>query len=134
MTNVAYEIDTLDITMLAAGDLSAYQYCFVKLSADNTVDVSTVATDKILGILQNKPSVAGQAARVRVFGVSRLVAYDTSCTYGTWVTSQGNTYYYGQGIATTTPKDITPAMVLQGADSAHEVCAVLLSGPQTLST
>ena len=133
MTNVAYEIDTLDITMLAARDLSSYQYCFMKVSADNTVDYATAGTDKILGILQNKPAAAGDSARIRVFGVSRLVAVDTSCTYGTWVTASTNASYKGQGVATTTGKDVVPAFVLQGADSAHEVCVVMLSGPQTLS-
>jgi hypothetical protein len=133
MTNVAYEIDTLDISLLAARDLSSYQYCFVKISADNTVDYATAGTDKIIGILQNKPAAAGAAARVRVFGASRLVAVDTSCTYGTWVTATNNGSYKGQGVATTTDKNVTPGIVIQGADTAHEVCVVLLNGPSSLS-
>ena len=133
MTNVAYEIDTLDITMLAARDLSSYQYCFVKVSADNTVDYATAGTDKILGILQNKPAAAGDSARVRVFGVSRLVCVDTSVSYGDWVTATDNASYKGQGVATTTGKDVVPGFCLQGADTAHEVAVVMLSGPQTLS-
>ena len=131
MTNVAYEMDTLDISLLTTADLSAVQYTFVKLSADNTVAAATAATDKIIGILQNKPKgdVTPATARVRVFGVSRLVASDTSCTYGTYVTATTG----GKGIATATPKDIFNGIVIQGATAANEVAAVLLTGPQTLS-
>lgn len=134
MVNVAYEMDTLDISMLAARDLSSYQYCLMKISADNTVDYATAGTDKIIGILQNKPTAAGAVARVRVFGVSRLLAVDTSISYGDWVTATTNASYKGQGVATTSAKDIVPAFCLQGADTAHEVAVVMLSGPQTLST
>jgi len=50
-------------TFKAARDLSSYQYCPVYISAANTVDYSG-AEGKVNGILQNKPSAAGNAAEV----------------------------------------------------------------------
>jgi hypothetical protein len=127
----AYEMDTLDVSFQTSADLSALQYTFVYISADNAVASATSAAVKIIGILQNKPKgdVTPATARVRVFGVSRLVASDTSCTYGSYVTATTG----GKGIATTTPKDIFNGIVIQGATAANEVAAVLLTGPQTLS-
>src|SRR4051812_47110957 len=45
----------------------------VSTAADLTVLLSTVAGDKCIGILQNKPST-GIAANVAVFGMSKAVA------------------------------------------------------------
>jgi hypothetical protein len=128
----AYEMDTLDISLQTAADLSSSQYTFVKISADNTVAAATAATDKIIGILQNKPKgdVTPATARVRVFGVSRLVAVDTSLTYGVYVTASTG----GKGIATAADKEIVNGIVIQGATAANEIAAVLLTGPMTLST
>lgn len=61
-------------TFKAAADLSAYQYHFVYLSADNTVNLAG-ANAKTVGILQNKPSAAGAAAVVAMpGGTSKMVA------------------------------------------------------------
>lgn len=125
---MAYEMDTLDITFTAGEDLSALQYTYVYISADNTVKSATAATAKLVGVLQNKP-ISGAAARVRVFGVSRVVAVDTSLTYGSYVTASTG----GKGIASTTAKDIFNGIVISGATAANEVASVMLTGPQTLS-
>jgi len=60
--------------MLAAGDLSTKQHLFVKVSASDTVDVCSGATDQVLGVLQNKPAAAGEAASVLVQGVAKVIA------------------------------------------------------------
>ncbi|SCM71512.1 hypothetical protein KL86PLE_100245 [uncultured Pleomorphomonas sp.] len=62
----------LDITRLAGADLSSSQYLFVKLDANAQVVVAGAGEDAI-GVLQNKPA-AGQAATVRVGGLSKVVA------------------------------------------------------------
>lgn len=59
---------------LASVDLSAYQFCAVKISADNTVTFCNATTDVPYGILQDKPSVAGQAANVAVRGTTKAIA------------------------------------------------------------
>ena len=64
---------TLQCVAYAAGaDLSAKQFTFVKLSADETV--VTAAADGIdaIGILQNTPKL-GQAASVAFSGQSKVV-------------------------------------------------------------
>lgn len=49
-------------------------YCFVKITGVHTVGLCTGATDKIVGILQNKPQVVGAAATVGFHGVSNVIA------------------------------------------------------------
>lgn len=56
----------------AGADLSAKQYHYVKLNADNQVIVCAAATDVALGVLQNNP-VAGDAAEICVVGETKLV-------------------------------------------------------------
>lgn len=121
---MSYEIDTLDISLKAAGSLSGYQYCFVKLTADNTVDICGDG-EQALGILQNKPSAAGQAARVRVMGVSRIVAGET-LAYGDKVGSGA----LGVGAVETSDKAYYNGIVVEGSGtfSATEVGTVLLVG------
>lgn len=125
---MAYEMDVLDITLLAYTDLSSYQYCFVKMQADNTVTVCGNG-EKAIGILQNKPTAAGQAARVRVFGVSRLEMQAT-VGYGAYVGSQAS----GEGVAVASDTNLYCAICLQGETLvAHEFCTVMLVGPSTIS-
>lgn len=50
------------------------QYCFVKLTAVRTVGLCTAATDLVVGILQNKPQRAGDAATVGYRGQSNVVS------------------------------------------------------------
>lgn len=63
----------IDVTLKAGADLSASQYLFVKLDANGNVIVCAAAGEDAFGVLQNKPT-AGQAAVVRVQGVSKVVA------------------------------------------------------------
>lgn len=49
-------------------------YRFVKVVSPHTVGMCTAAGDLIVGILQNKPQVAGQAGTVGIFGVSNITA------------------------------------------------------------
>lgn len=72
----------IDITCQVAGDLSSYQYYCVEYSstADDGSPIVTVCnavTDRVLGILQDKPSASGQKCRVRVFGET-LVSSDAA--------------------------------------------------------
>ena len=69
---MAYESPGIDIgTFTASADLSAKQYYFVKMSAENTVTVCAAVTDKPIGVLQNTPA-SGEQAVVRVCGVSKV--------------------------------------------------------------
>jgi hypothetical protein len=125
---MAYEMDTLDISLIAGADLSLLQYRFVKLSADNTVIVCG-ADEQAIGILQNKPT-SGLMARVRVFGVSRFSnATAGAIAYGVKVKAAAN----GQGVAATADKEIYFGIVLDGVSAQNEIATILLTGVNTLS-
>lgn len=70
---MAYDIPGMTRSYDVAGDLSAQQYRFVKFSGATLVAIAG-ATDNAIGVLQNKPNVAGQAATVMISGVSKVIA------------------------------------------------------------
>ena len=73
----AFEVQGFRVPgLVAAADLSAKQYCWVKLTEINQVSAIAADTDQPFGVLQNAPT-AGQAAEVMVTGVSYVVAGGT---------------------------------------------------------
>lgn len=120
---MAYEISNFDIgTLVAGADLSAKQFHYVYVSANNTVTFVASAGAVYLGILQNAPT-AGQAALVRVQGVSKLVTGTGGLTANGAVQSAAD----GTGI-TAASGDYSSTIVLQGA-SAGENATVYIGGP-----
>jgi hypothetical protein len=125
---MAFEDDVFDISFIAGEDLSAYQYHYVELTADNTVKVCTHATtQRAIGILQNKPA-SGKMARVRIMGVSRAyigtaaVAYGDFCgadADGHCITKNTNQYKY------------TGICIMGGAST--KTATVLLYGLKTIA-
>lgn len=124
---MAFENDVLDVSLLADGDLSAYQYHFVKMTDENTVGVCSGATDNPIGILQNEPKAAGNVARVRIHGVSRVMA-GGAIVAGDKV----GTDAAGEGIAKTVSKTEYMGIALVGA-SATQLATVLVFGYRTIS-
>ena len=91
---MAYESPGIDLgTLTAAADLSSSQYYFVKLASATTVNVCTAITDLPIGILQNTPT-SGQAAEVRIFGVSKASA-DGTITAGRWISTSADSQAAG---------------------------------------
>lgn len=72
---MAYEISnySVKVTLVAAADLSALQYTFVKLDSAGKAAAATAATDIPCGVLQNAPT-AGQEAEVLIVGGTKIVA------------------------------------------------------------
>jgi hypothetical protein len=66
----------LKMTLTAGEDLSTFQYCFVKITANNTVQATDVQGDRPIGVLQNKPG-NGEAATVLLAGVTLLKSSGT---------------------------------------------------------
>jgi hypothetical protein len=125
---MSYEVDTLDLSFKAATDLSSYQYCFVQLSADNTVTVWS--SGPALGVLQNKPSIAGQAARVRVLGVSRIIASEAEA-FGSLIAPTTG----GKSVAVTANTAAYNGVCIEGnaTFATSETCTVLLTGINYIS-
>jgi len=61
-----------EFTFEAGADLSALQFHFVKMNANGQVVPVTATTDDVVGILQNKPAVIGEAATIWMAGISKL--------------------------------------------------------------
>ena len=101
----------LDLTKKAGADLSTTgQYLIVK--ADSTAEqvvLAAAASDRMLGVLQNKPK-SGEAALIRVAGTSKVVAGGT-VAYGDYVTTNGS----GQAVTTTTDKQAIIGLALESA-------------------
>lgn len=65
--------EIFDASFKAAADLSAKQFFIMKPSAADTIAIAAAATDLSIGVLQDKPK-SGEAGRVRVLGISKVVS------------------------------------------------------------
>lgn len=71
---MAYDVTgpaSLQLPFEAGEDLSAKQYCFVKLNSSGKIVACTVDGEIALGVLQDAP-VSGQAGTVMIYGVSKV--------------------------------------------------------------
>lgn len=109
------------ITLEAATDLSALQYTAVT-AASGKATASTAATDKAIGILQNKPT-AGENAEVMVIGVSKWKAGAALATQGTLVTSGAG----GKALAVAAATGYALGITLTPASGDGAICRVLLT-------
>lgn len=103
---MAIELQGFKFSAIAGSSLAAYQYHFVKLSANMTVIPCSAVTDIPCGVVQNSPP-SGGAAEVMVYGITKLVAPSLTAgdLVGTTVTATGivcdpdaggDIYYVGQ--------------------------------------
>ena len=76
----------LDIALVAAEDLSAYQYRFVTLDTSGNVKLLDSAVEVPFGVLQNDP-ILGQGATVRRLGASKLEA-NAALAVGTYIKAE----------------------------------------------
>lgn len=78
---MAIEQRLLNYGFPASGDLSARQFCAVKLDTNGQVAVATAAKN-MDGVLQDKPTAQGASAEVAMFGVSKVTAGGTGFSAG----------------------------------------------------
>lgn len=109
---MAYEKPLLMHSRIAAADLSAKQYYFVKLDSSGNVDVCSGATDRPYGVLQNAPT-SGQAAEVMLAGISK-VSSDGTIAVGALIGTSGD----GQADSKTAGTDTTEYVVGQHIGTA----------------
>jgi hypothetical protein len=112
----------------AGADLSGSQFLFVKLSADNTVILCAAATDKPIGVLQNKPT-SGQSAEVVISGIGKVVA-TASIAAGALI----GTNNAGKAVALVAGTDTTAYVVgtvLEGVGAANGIITATIdcAGP-----
>lgn len=85
---------------ISVGDLSTSQFCFVRLNGsavDFEIDLTTAATQRSVGVLQNDPNSSGQPAEVAISGVCKL-RFGGSITQGAFIVSDT----LGRGITEST--------------------------------
>lgn len=125
---MARELSVLDLTFKAEQTFASGQFYFCELSAADQVDICDSTADLPLGVIQNKPA-AGQAADIRIHGVTKIVADGTVTAVGNYV-GTGNT---GKGVKKTADKAIIRGIALSASSVDGVIIDILLVGPFTLS-
>jgi len=123
---MAWEHPTLTLSLKAAGDLSAAQYKYMKISAAETVTTCTAATDIPIGILQNDPDAAGKTAEVMVLGVSK-VAGDEALTVG-WLVGTSADGQADRKIPGTDTSEYVMGQVITANGAAGDYASVTVNG------
>ena len=109
---MAYEISnySVKVTLVAAADLSALQYTFVKLNSSGQAVAAAAATDIPIGVLQNAPT-SGQEAEVLIVGGTKIVA-------GAAI---------GEGALVVTSSACKAVALVAGTDTTNSVVGTLLT-------
>lgn len=127
---MAIHYEGIDISFLAAEDLSSHQYHFVHQASDTTVDLLDSGAEFPVGVLQNAPA-SGETAVVRVAGISKL-KMNAALAVGAAVKAEyvGATDN-GKGDAADTEGDIERGRVLMASGAEDDVGTVLLTINET---
>ena len=133
---MAYDEAIRNITLTADSSLALYtgvpgvpgsadpnygpaQYRFVKITGAKQCGLSTAGADLSVGVCQNKPQVAGQAATVAIRGVSLIMA-GAAFNPGDQLEADSE----GRAILRTT--GVVLGIAVEGAGGADELSSVLL--------
>lgn len=118
---MSFEQDLRSITLVAAADLSAKQYRFVKVDTAGKAALSGVgATDTSVGVLQNNPT-SGQMATVGYTGVTKAFALGVIAP-GALVTSDAN----GKATTATTGDQVRGIAMNEANTAANDIFPVML--------
>lgn len=132
---MAYEESLRSITMNADSSLAAYtgvpgtpgsaspnggnQYRFVKVTGAHQVGLANATDTTVIGVLQNKPQNAGNAATIGIRGVSKVVS-NVAITAGDRIQVAAN------GKAAKTGSGPVVGVALSTTANADELVSVLL--------
>lgn len=116
---MAFEEALKSVTREAAADLSTRQYRFVQIDSDGRAALSGTA-GRPDGVLQDKPSAAGQACAMAISGVSKVVA-GAAIDEGVEVTSDSQ----GRAVAAGTGDEVA-GVTFGAATGAGSIIPVLL--------
>ncbi len=113
---------------LAAEDLSAKQYYFVKLSTDDKHVALCGANERAIGVLMNAPE-SGQGAEVALIGGGALLKINETVTIGKLLTSTSG----GLGEVSDAAGEWSAALALEGG-SANDVISVMVIAMQAVAS
>jgi hypothetical protein len=120
MATVGYEKELLDLSLPAAADYSTKQFYLMVQNSSGQAELANSAGEKCIGVLQDDPDTAGDQCRVRVQGVSKVVAggtfsYDAALTTDASgkaiVAADENDYVVGRALSSAVASDIVPMML-----------------------
>lgn len=124
-----------DLSLTAGADLSSDQFKIVKLDGSGDAILAAAAGEVVTGVLQNKPKVTTEEARVRVMGVSKVKA-GAAISIGDLIATDALGLAKTAVLATTdtTTSNTTEALVashvigqaLQAASGSGEIISCLL--------
>lgn len=123
---MSYEERLETISVPANADLSAKQYCFVKVNSSGRL-VAAGDGELALGILQDKPAAAGRAGCVATGGVSKCLLGGT-VTAGDRVSSNSD----GAGVSEGTGDNITMGIAMESGASGEIIAVNLQPTAQTV--
>ena len=114
--------------LVAGADLSAAanQYKFVEITGAGTVNVCNAATDRPVGVLQNRP-LAGQPAEIVAIGITKLQA-DAALSAGAIIGTSAD----GQADAKVPGTDLTEYVVgtiIEGTTAAGGIATAIVNCP-----
>lgn len=125
---MSYDIPGFSRSYEAGADLSAKQYCFVKLSGSLIV-AAAAATDNVIGVLQNKPVDATDnlhngafpiTGTVMISGVTKVVASKAiAAGVPVYITSTGQ-------VTDTAASNKAVGISEEAAAGANSIFAILL--------
>ena len=124
---MAYENGLLDVSFEAGEDLSNDRFRFVILSSGKVYRPDS-AQDKAVGILQNNPA-QGEAASVRMFGISRLAAGEAIAENEYVKLEYNDAEDAGKGLDADGALDLASAFCLAGGDEDDLITVALLPFP-----
>lgn len=125
---MAFEYPVLKVPALEAGaDLSGNQFHCVRMSgADKRVALCDTEGEVVLGVLQNKPAAAGQAAEVTALGLTKIVAGEALAAGDAWGTDAQARARKVE--VTTDVGDYAAGIVIEGA-AAGAIATVTIGFP-----
>lgn len=115
----------MDISFIAAEDLSSHQYMFVHQASDTTCDLMDGATEYPIGVLQNAPE-SGEVAVVRITGTSKLVMNGAVAVGAKLKAEYVGATDNGKGDAADTDYDLVRGICIKASGAEDDVGAVLL--------
>ena len=127
------------ITLVANGDLSAKQYCFVKLDGTSITGTpaciaATQTSDYCLGVLQNQPKTVTSGgftnygeAEVTISGITKVVAGSTNIVPGSRLSVDTSGRAVLVGATNTGATKFIFGTALTGATAADQVITMVIS-------
>jgi hypothetical protein len=121
---MAFEDPGKCVTLPASGDLSASQYCFVKLSGGSIALCST--GQEAVGVLQDDPAASGRGGSVMLNGITKVKAGGTltasqnvgSDSSGRAITPATGAYILGKVLENASTNDIVACLLVRGTAKA----------------